>query len=341
MYKNGNAGYIIQDNEQKEIFHYPEHFVIVKAINQKIAVSTVSYLEFLTWEGEKNGKIEYPTDCSKSGYKQMDNKNIIIGCINEDFLHLICVDHCGNQIWRTNDPEPGNTWITIYKDLLFLDNHEYGTLSVYSLVNGTRLWQVDFRKELNNDTVLIQGGGGPENRLVLMGNTLYVDVTTPYDYRHPENFVCGLFFIDIYTGKILNKVKGFGGLMYGCNNKLYLISHQQIRMMDVNTCEITEKQLTRGPFAEGEKQWDIEYERSVIYDGLLYFTARPGQVLNSILGIMDLNTYEVLWYHELLHNPKKKPSNQNRCGVFKIYVNDRIIAASCGARTLHIFDRNR
>ena len=238
---------------------------------------------------------------------------------------IVKIDEEGYEYWKKDVFSTTNCYVHNNAVITNCNNN----LIAFSPNNGNELWNIDFRKLLN---VSKEDVSGLIRQLFIFGDCLFVYAAGD-DFRE----VSATFCIDIPTGEVFRTIDYFGGYMFPGNNKLYNNYEQTINYLDVNTFELSSITIKSELFKK--YGWDIEAGTSVVKDGLMYCSASIGVELNSYLIVIDLSTYEVVWYTELLVNPKKKSSRRNRLGVYQIRVNDQILCVSCSGSYLCVFEK--
>jgi hypothetical protein len=202
-------------------------------------------------------------------------------------------------------------------------------LSCHKILDGHEQWRINFKELMNGEEVKIYGKGG--NELIVLGDKLFVFVQNR-NMNHQAT-IC----ININSGQVLHKTTTFGGIIYTDGQKLYVASNRKIAILDPATFgeERIDLEEELGPH-----DFYIEYDKSLVKDGLLYFAARPGKLnIASIVGILDISARKLLWHTELLKDPNKKIDNENRLQVQEIQASEELLCVLVAGGTLFVFKK--
>lgn len=312
-YKNGNILWSVDSNTQHQliivdefIYAYRDYRRIVKIDKVKGCINETMEIDF------------FPiTLFDKKIYGELN-----VGA-KQDLQELIFID-VNNFNYKQNSIFYQGRIDVVCKDQFFISSSTDCKLNCYKISDGSIKWQLDLKNLLQNNNIYISGD------LFVRVNKLFAYIT---DHRRFSRVVC----IDINNGIILRQISNFGGIIYDGGENLYVAYAQKIAWLNTTTFDVHVTSL-QGFFVEND--WYIEYSKSMVKDGLLYFSASEGRGnLNSHIGVLDLNTFDVLWHTELLINPNKPSSPENRYSVRKILVNDKYLGVQTDGNVLHVFEK--
>ncbi|MFN8436969.1 MAG: hypothetical protein U0V72_04940 [Cytophagales bacterium] len=216
-----------------------------------------------------------------------------------------------NGIWKIID------------DRKFISIDE-GRIFIHSFFDGKLLWQHSFPELLESeqgDDFIFQNGN-----IVVHDGKLYFSLFERN--RHLNNVtVC----IDIETGKIEKKYKGFAGNLTLFNNKIAIAGDKVVEILDLKTHSIYKKDYSN---YLGSDKLSISWNSfKVTEDELFYFIASDHRQ-GSYIGIIDLKTDELIWLYAL--NPDKETYD---IGALDFKLSDNRMYVHCSDNTLHIFEK--
>jgi hypothetical protein len=196
--------------------------------------------------------------------------------------------------------------------------------SCYDIKSIKKLWQHSFSDLLppiQTASDLFQNGN-----MIVHNGYLYFSL-----FENNRHLNTATVCIEIETGKIVNIYKGFSGNLTLFGNKIAVAGGQTVEILNTKTSEIIIKNYTSLLMPE---RLNIGWNSfKITEEGLMYFMAN-GIGMDSDIGIIDLNTDELLWLHAL--NPDKETYNIS-ARDFKVDGNRLYV--HCSDNTLHIFEK--
>lgn len=213
----------------------------------------------------------------------------------------------------------------LFEDKFICSGVEF--ITAHSNSDGNEFWRVETKDLLEAEETTIF-----HNRILLIKEKLFFWIRD----KHFRKYCT--FVIDANTGKVLHSTEKFGGTIYLYGNYVHSISGKGYSRIDVDSYNVEVYDLTD---QLAEDDLNIESGFSFFYNDKIYFAARSGNVnLRSFLGIIDINTQELLWKIDLLKNPDKPADNDNRYQIEEIKANDRFIAVKTAGGTLLVFEQD-
>jgi len=206
----------------------------------------------------------------------------------------------------------------LISDSLFLskDNEK---ISLKEIDRNEILWQHTY-SELFEGKEIHQYGN-----MVVHNEKLFIYLA---DNKDSQNVAT--ISLDINSGKILDIYKGFAGNLFLNANKLYVASYETVKILDLETNQITELDFTDILKQNGLQ---IHWNHFLVEDNLLYFADGNWATTNK-LGIIDLDSRELLWHTEININDD---INKN---IIDIKVLGNRLYVHCSDDTLHIFEND-
>ncbi|MBV7441492.1 hypothetical protein KRX57_08665 [Weeksellaceae bacterium TAE3-ERU29] len=135
--------------------------------------------------------------------------------------------------------------------------------------------------------------------------------------------------IDVETGEIKNKYKGFAGKLFLYKNKLYTAGYYKVQILDIETEQISEIDFTD---TLKPKDLQIHWNNFIVEDDYIYFIDGHWATTNKI-GILDLKNKQLVWETSI----KINDNINNNIREIKISVNR--LYAHCSDKSLHIFEK--
>ena len=191
------------------------------------------------------------------------------------------------------------------------------TLFLYKF-NNQLIWQHNFSDLLKGEEIKQHG------EIIVHKGILYVYLA---DKRNNKN--TATIAIDVETGEIKNKYKGFAGKLFLYKNKLYTASYYKVQILDIETEQILEIDFTDTLKA---KDLQIHWNNFIVEDDYIYFIDGHWATTNR-MGILDLKNKKLVWETSIKINDG---INNN---IREIKISENRLYSHCSDKSLHIFEK--
>lgn len=138
------------------------------------------------------------------------------------------------------------------------------------------------------------------------------------------------YCINSETGAVLKQIGSFGGWFMLSENNIYIANPYNVRMLNVNTYEVTTIELNDLLEPHG---WSMMWNRFAVQGNNFYFVhQQAGGGDEAIVGIIDLTKKELLWHTAI-------PIEEGSYWVDEIQVHENKLFVLTQGGTLHIFEQ--
>ncbi|MBB1140672.1 hypothetical protein [Myroides sp. WP-1] len=200
----------------------------------------------------------------------------------------------------------------VINDDLFISISK-GEIALFNFKNKV-LWQHSFLDLMESDEAFLY------DKIINIDDKLFFNIAGSSNG--------GLFCLDVQTGVVLHKYRGFSRPLFQDENFIYTSDYENILCrIDSKTLEIEKWDVNELVKKQGFD--NIHDHRSVVRDGVFYFKQTLGDD-KAKFGVLDFNTKELLFKYEF------EPKNG---GVSSIKVGDDRIFVHTQDNTLHIFEK--
>lgn len=199
-----------------------------------------------------------------------------------------------------------NTFLSLKENLL----------TCHALETGTELWRLDFTELLGSEKAAQFG------ELIVAGNKLFFFLS---DYNKGA-----VFCVDTTDGSVLYETNKINGWLQKVEDKIYFLSHEQLKVLDINTFKEKIYDLTE---LINKHDLNLAWNKYVVDKEQLYFvsenTAGGGA---ATVGIIDLNSLKLQWKTAIEIEEGAYWIKEIKVAGNKLYVHTQ-------GGTLHIFEK--
>jgi len=309
----------------KEILNYNENF---NTIN-KVDIGVFHMRKFcnnILIQPKEEEKRESIFIVNKDN-KLLENEILLKSFIDKDNIYILGSNR--NICKYDNDLNKVEEYNNLGKfPSLFINNYYVKILSntifCYKLKNNEILWQHSFSELLEaeqGDDFIFQNGN-----IVVHNGKIYFSLFE--NNRHLNTVtVC----IDVETGKIEKKYKGFAGNLTLFSNKIAIAGDKVVEILDLETQTVLKKDYSK--YLETDNLSISWNSFKISEDEMFYFIASDYRQ-GSYIGIIDLKTDELIWLHAL--NPDKEIYD---IGALDFKVSENRMYVHCSDKSLYIFEK--
>jgi len=205
----------------------------------------------------------------------------------------------------------------IINDSLFISKTEE-LISVQSFEDINDSWKKKYSELLNGERIEQFGD------IIAHKEKLYIYLA---DNANSKN--TATVSINIQSGNLEALYQQFAGNLTLYNNKIYVANATEIKTLDLKTNEIKKYDLTNTLSKVG---LEIYWNSFRISDDKLFFVSGHSMPTNK-LGVVDLETLELIWHKEL---DIEDDINKN---IQEIKVVENKLFVHCSDQSLHIFEK--
>lgn len=191
--------------------------------------------------------------------------------------------------------------------------------------NNQLLWQHSFSELFETEQgaeFIFQNG-----EIIIHNGKLFFSL-----FENNRHYNTATFAIEIETGKVVNMYKGFAGNLTLFNNKIAVITNDELRVLNLDNNEITSRTfsfLKEKNIAIGWNDFQISEDEKLYFIGSDH---RQG----AHFGIIDLQKDELLW----LHSPNKN-DKLYKVSIRDFKISDNRVFLHYSDNTLHIFEEEK
>lgn len=235
---------------------------------------------------------------------------------NRDFVNFSVYAHSENQNDLVLSVENHPRSVFYISGTLLFTRFNDG-ISCFDLYERKKLWTRPFSELNSSDDARSVGD------LIFHKNTFFIFITD-------SNNNAAVFCISAQTGETIHKTEPFGGKLVLHNNHIYVANPYNVRMLNVNTYEVTTIELNDLLEPHG---WSMMWNRFVVQGNKFYFVhQQAGGGDEAIVGIIDLTKKELLWHTAI-------PIEEGSYWVDEIQVYENKLFVLTQGGTLHIFEQ--
>ncbi|MBV7441487.1 hypothetical protein KRX57_08640 [Weeksellaceae bacterium TAE3-ERU29] len=205
----------------------------------------------------------------------------------------------------------------LYKDKFVARGDDY--YAGYLLEDYEKpIWQHSFSDLLEGEEIKQHG------EIIIHKGILYIYLA---DKRNNKN--TATIAIDVETGEIKNKYKGFAGKLFLYKDKLYTAGYYKVQILDIETEQISEIDFTD---ILKPKDLQIHWNNFIVENDYIYFIDGHWATTNK-MGILDLKNKQLVWETSIEINDG---INNN---IREIKISGNRLYAHCSDKSLHIFEK--
>lgn len=208
-------------------------------------------------------------------------------------------------MWSLNAVKRG--YIEIHKNILHINNDT--ELKIYSLSNGERLWQLNYKE------FYPLGKGSRTTGVVAYKNMFFVPLVN-----------VGVICVDIETGQVIHQIQEMGYIIALYKDKIYSVWNNIVSVLNTSnfSVEKIDFSATLLPFG-----LEMDRVKFVINENNFYFIHQKEV---AIVGVLDLKTKQLLWQTTI-------EIEKGSYWIADLQVHQNRLYVLTQGGTLHIFER--
>ncbi|MBV7441491.1 hypothetical protein KRX57_08660 [Weeksellaceae bacterium TAE3-ERU29] len=254
------------------------------------------------------------------GFRLIENKVLLFSIIDNEKIYILNSNHTiskySKKMEEIDSYDIGRFPKIITQEYYIRILGDF--ISYYKFEQNQLIWQHSFSDLLEGEEIKQHG------EIIFHKGILYIYLA---DKRNNKN--TATIAIDVETGEIKNKYKGFAGKLFLYKNKLYTAGYYKVQILDIEIEQISEIDFTD---ILKPKDLQIHWNNFIIEGDYIYFIDGHWATTNKI-GILDLKNRKLAWETSIEINDD---INNN---IREIKISGNRLYAHCSDKSLHIFEK--
>ncbi|MBV7441489.1 hypothetical protein KRX57_08650 [Weeksellaceae bacterium TAE3-ERU29] len=259
---------------------------------------------------------------ANEGLRLIENKVLLFNIIDNEYIYILNSNHTiskyDKKMEEIDSYDVGRFPKIITQEyyIRILSNF----ISYYKIKQNQLIWQHNFSDLLKGEEIKQHG------EIIVHKGILYIYLTSKKNNKNTATIA-----IDVETGEIKNKYKGFAGKLFLYEDKLYTAGYYKVQILDIETEQISEIDFTDILKPKGLQ---IHWNNFIVENDYIYFIDGHWATTNK-MGILDLKNRKLAWETSIEINDG---INNN---IREIKISENRLYIHCSDKSLHIFEKDK